>query len=224
MQQLLIHHSSQGLPGVLSTVWEGWALSSPSSSVCTDRTAAWWHMHRGDGSENTYIFIPVLRAPFFCRCPPCTCKNNNRYRSYACIKASPPTAGGALGSFAGSQIRQVKTVNLNPRFTVQIPWWDHLCLGGTGWDEKERLPGWQIGQCTPSQHPKGELSSTRKPQHHPKPPCAIFLAFPCTAVAVGLCTCKQSVLPQQLGQSTSLMGFLPALAQDLTIQVNLKFL
>lgn len=72
---------------------------------------------------------------------------------------------------------------------------------------------------TSSQHPKGKLSSARKPQHYPRPPCAIFLASPCTAVAVGLCTCKQCY-----PSSSSLVGVLPALAQNLTIQVNLKFL
>lgn len=45
----IIAPGAGSLAGVLSTVWGGWALSCPGSSMCTDRTAACWQMHRRDG-------------------------------------------------------------------------------------------------------------------------------------------------------------------------------
>lgn len=82
----------------------------------------------------------------------------------------------------------------------------------------------RYGNAHPPNNQKGSWALQGSPSITP----SLFVPFPWLPLVlqqlVGLCTHKQTVLPQQLGQSTSLTGFLPALAQNLTIQVKPKFL
>lgn len=146
-----------------------------------------------------------------------------------CIKALPPRAREALGSFASSQedfylpTRQVK--QLTPTHDSWARYHDGITSALLGQDRLKEMDHWagSYGNAHP-QHQTGKLSLARKPWHRPQPPCAAFLISPCTAVAASFCAHEQLVLPQQLGQSISFRGFPPALVQDLTTQLNHKFL